>query len=363
MIKEIFRAGKWTSSNGTTKTYTEADLDKIIAQFNNGKEGEAGKTKDGRKVPLTVGHPDDNAPAFGYLGKIWRDGIKLMGGFVNVLDVMKGWISQKTYEAVSIAINGDLSLRHVGILGGVPPAVPSMGDWKFMDGDQEVVIPGFAFEKDENFESLTFSSEENMNELEQALNKNAELSVENKTLADNNKAMATELEASKAKVEELTGKVGETEIALKDAESKFTEKEKEFNELTEANAQAELKRADEADVAFAEKVIAEHKALPRDKEVILATMKSLRNSEEMEFSDGDKKVKKTPLTAYKESLENANEIIESGETFTEGVEKTSAKETKLSKLVDEYAAEKEVDINTATAAVLELHPELNKGDE
>ncbi len=49
----IFKTGKHTSNSGETKEYNAEDLDKMISKFESGK------------VPLVIGHPKTNDPAWG----------------------------------------------------------------------------------------------------------------------------------------------------------------------------------------------------------------------------------------------------------------------------------------------------------
>jgi len=51
---EIFKVGKHTSSNGTTKDYSLDDVQSII---NNHTE----------PTPIVVGHPKTDSPAFGWI--------------------------------------------------------------------------------------------------------------------------------------------------------------------------------------------------------------------------------------------------------------------------------------------------------
>ena len=65
---EIFRTGTHTSLNGQTKDFSETDLDTIASSYDP-QQNEA---------PIVIGHPETNAPAYGWIEKIKRVGDRLI---------------------------------------------------------------------------------------------------------------------------------------------------------------------------------------------------------------------------------------------------------------------------------------------
>jgi hypothetical protein len=68
---EIFRAGRQTDSTGNTREWTEADLDTIVERYDPARH----------EAPVVVGHPTDNAPAFGWVEALKREGKTLLAKF------------------------------------------------------------------------------------------------------------------------------------------------------------------------------------------------------------------------------------------------------------------------------------------
>lgn len=113
---EVFRTGTWTDSSGNTRTWTEEDLDRIVETYNP-REHEA---------PVVIGHPKDNAPAYGWVEALKRSGDRLLAKIKPTVKEFVDWIRQGLYKKVSISLYPDLSLRHVGFLGANPPAVKGL---------------------------------------------------------------------------------------------------------------------------------------------------------------------------------------------------------------------------------------------
>lgn len=118
---EIFRSGKWTSADGKTREFDDAFVSRLAASYDPKLQ----------EAPVVLGHPKDDAPAFG-----WVEGLKAEGGklFAKLRDVsgdLRQWVRDGLFRHRSIAIYGDLEgrgpyLRHLGILGAAPPAVKGM---------------------------------------------------------------------------------------------------------------------------------------------------------------------------------------------------------------------------------------------
>ena len=357
MIKEIFRTGKWTSAEGKTKEWKESDIDRIISKFDASKKA----TLAGRRVPLTVGHPDDNAPAFGWLGRLWREGKKLMGEFEDIVPLMKQWIVQKSYREVSIALNNDGSLRHVGVLGGVPPAVPAMGDWKFSNDKftipgQNETVPAFAFEGNKDYNELTFKSETQKGDL----NMDKEL----KDALDKINKLEGKVSDFEGKYNDLKSENEELKTKLTESEGKFAKKEEDYNKLLKDQETERERVADEAGASFIDGEIKAKRIAPKDREIELFNLKARRGQEMVSFTADDGTVtKKSPVQVYKESIQARQELIDTDFSFSGGVEKPATKEAKLIKLTEEYAEKNNLSFADAGPKVLELHPELNEGGE
>ncbi len=136
---EIFRAGTQTDSQGRIKTFTDADLDSIVANHNADDP-----------APLVVGHPKTNDPAYGWTQSLKRDGNTLFAKATDVVAEFEDSVKAKNYRKRSVSIEpdgaGGYRLRHIGFLGAAAPAVPGLADLQFSDDTQTAV---FEFSVDE----------------------------------------------------------------------------------------------------------------------------------------------------------------------------------------------------------------------
>lgn len=65
---EILRIGTFTDSSGKDVTFRDEDLERIAANY----------SPDYHEAPVTVGHPADNKPAYGWVKALRAAGGKLM---------------------------------------------------------------------------------------------------------------------------------------------------------------------------------------------------------------------------------------------------------------------------------------------
>jgi hypothetical protein len=137
---QIFRAGRHVAADGSAVEFTQADVDGAIAAYDP-KLHEA---------PIVIGHPRDNAPAFGWIGGLGAKPGGLIEASVSQLDpafaeeVRAGkWkkVSASFYRPDSPANPkpGSWYLRHVGFLGAQPPAVKGLAPVSFAGGDADFV--------------------------------------------------------------------------------------------------------------------------------------------------------------------------------------------------------------------------------
>jgi len=118
---QIFRKGTHTDSQGIERNFNDEDLEKI-AQIYNQKVAES----DSYEAPLVKGHPKTDAPAYGWVEKLTKRGNILFAKLKNLAPEIIDEIRKGRYKKVSIALYPDLLLRHIGLLGAVPPAVKGL---------------------------------------------------------------------------------------------------------------------------------------------------------------------------------------------------------------------------------------------
>lgn len=122
---EVFRAGKQTDSAGNSKDWTEADLDTIVDKYNN-QDGE-----DKHEAPVVLGHPQTDSPAYGWVESLKREGNLLFAQLKDLKDDFVQWVKDGHYKKRSISLYNDMNLKHVGFLGGTPPAIKGLTDPAF----------------------------------------------------------------------------------------------------------------------------------------------------------------------------------------------------------------------------------------
>ena len=127
---EIFKSGTHTDSAGNVHTYTDQDLDTIASNYNPQHD----------EAPLVIGHPKSNEPAYGWVGEVKRFGNSLFAKAKSIVPEFEQSIKDGLFKKRSIALNPDFSIRHIGFLGAVPPAVKGMQDLAFNSTDESLTI-------------------------------------------------------------------------------------------------------------------------------------------------------------------------------------------------------------------------------
>lgn len=126
----IFRTGTHTDSQGRSKTWTNDDLDTIVSKYN----------RRDNLAPLVLGHPQNNAPVYGWVRKLRRSNNLLEACFERVSNELKEAVRRGHYKYKSISLYADGSLKHVGLLGAAQPAVTGLGPIVFSDDDSRAFL-------------------------------------------------------------------------------------------------------------------------------------------------------------------------------------------------------------------------------
>ena len=125
---EIFRGGPQTDSAGR-EVNGDIFIDRAVAGFDPARH----------EPPVVVGHPKDNAPAFGWvagLRRVVRDGAAVLEArFKDVAPEFADLVRQGRYRKRSASFYPDGRLRHVGFLGAAPPMVQGLADIAFAESE------------------------------------------------------------------------------------------------------------------------------------------------------------------------------------------------------------------------------------
>ena len=124
---DVCRVGTWRDAMGRDVTITTDLFDQIVAKF--GADD---------PVPMVVGHPKTDAPAYGYVEALRRTGDRLQAKFRDIMPAFRAAVEAGAYTGRSIALRAG-QLRHVGWLGGRAPAVPGLAPTQFSSEDYETV--------------------------------------------------------------------------------------------------------------------------------------------------------------------------------------------------------------------------------
>lgn len=186
---EILKTGTFTDSKGNEHTFTTDDLDKISSNFKNVHN----------RVPICVGHPQTNSPAYGWFNEVKRIGNSLFCNFKGVQDEFKKAVNSGLFKNRSLSLDKDLNIRHLAFLGGQAPAIKGLEDFCF-EGDTEtdVVLEcenKFNFEDEQENKVINNGKDKDL-ELEELQKKFDEQKAENERLK---KEIAEKLQVEKTK--------------------------------------------------------------------------------------------------------------------------------------------------------------------
>jgi len=129
-----FKSGPQTDSAGNERTWTNADLDQIVANTNSRIEKNIYSG-----TPFVIGHPETNDPAYAWTADVRRVGDELQVKGDKIYDAFETGVKDGLWPNRSIRIGQDESgyyLKHVGFLGAAAPAVDGLDAvYSARDGD------------------------------------------------------------------------------------------------------------------------------------------------------------------------------------------------------------------------------------
>lgn len=280
---EIFRAGRHIDDAGNVHQFSEADVAAMAAGYNPAV----------REAPLTIGHPKDNLPAYGWVQSLSQAGGVLTITPHNVEPQFAEMVASRRFPKRSASFYppqspnnptpGRWYLRHVAFLGAQPPAIAGLKDIQFAEGDADSGAVSFS---EPDPQPVTPQEPDDMDkELQEQLAKaQADLAAANAAAA---KAKADAEAANKAKA---------------DAEAQAAS----FAEKAQADRRAGF-------VSFAEAQVQAGRLLPKDKDMAVATLQALADAAPVEFSEGDATRKVSPAQWLQDLISAAKPVVSFGE--------------------------------------------------
>ena len=321
---EIFRAGRHMDDAGAVHHFSEADVDGMAASYNPAL----------REAPLTVGHPKDNLPAYGWVKAVGRNANGVLAITPhNVEPQFAEMVAARRFPKRSASFYppqspnnptpGKWYLRHVAFLGAQAPAIAGLKDIQFSEDDA-----GGAVSFSESAEPSTPQESLSMTE--------AEI-----------KAMQEQLAAEKKAREEAEAKaVAETKRATA-AEAETAS----FAERARADRKAGF-------VSFAQAQVTAGRLLPKDQGMAVATLEALAEAQPVEFAEGDATRKVSPAQWLQDLIAATQPAVSFGEFapgHAAGQGQTGTAKGKSDAEIDKaahaYARQHKVDYAEALTAV------------
>lgn len=279
---EIFRGGKQTDSSGKVHDGNRL-IDRAVAGFN----------PQHHEPPVVLGHPADNAPAYGWVEAVKagvKDGVKtLYAKFRQVVPEFEEMVKSGRYKKRSASFYPDGSLRHVGWLGAMPPAVKGLAGVAFGDGGRAAVFDFGEQQQEKEKKPMDF------NEFMEALKfwkKSQEIEQQHQEAEPGKSFSESDIEAARL----------EAEAAVR---AEFAESEAKRKK---ADTTAKIK-------ALIEDGVKAGKIAPAWKDAGIAQfMEALDADAPIEF--GESKDKKTGLAWFTDFLESLPKLVDFSEIAT-----------------------------------------------
>jgi len=145
---DVFKTGEHTDSNGNTRIWTEDDLKEIAKLYNEQNPEEK------HLAPVVYGHPSSEDAALGWVEKLKVEGNVLKAKLVELSEQLIQSIKDGAYKFQSIALYPNKLLRHLGILGAVPPAVKGLKPLSEYFTDSQFLLFEFAEEDINDVEKI-----------------------------------------------------------------------------------------------------------------------------------------------------------------------------------------------------------------
>ncbi|URA10550.1 hypothetical protein [Thermospira aquatica] len=332
----VFKAGRHVDASGNTRTFTEADLDTIIQKY---KES-------GHEAPIVIGHPTTNAPAYGWVSDLKRVGKTLFAQVKDVAKEFSEWVEKGLYKKRSISLYPDLTLRHVGFLGAIPPAIKGLPDVSF----SETGNISFEFQ-DQDLETRFGTLSQILRRLREWFiaqfgTETADELLPNYAVEEIGKPMTVEEETEEREFSERRKNMEE----LQKMRQELLEKERKLKEYEAREAQRQKEKKQQKIVDFAEKLIKDGKLLPKFKEDFITFATALDNSEKLEFSEGKTA---TQLEKFFEFAQNLPEQISFKEAYLKKKEISFSEDRDLlDEQIRNYAKEKNITYKEALQKIL-----------
>lgn len=293
---EIFKTGIWHNDE-----YTVKDLDNIVESFN----------EKGFEAPVKLGHNNeqekDGQPSFGWIGRVFREGNKLLADLTDVPKRLGEAIQNKQYRQVSSEIIWNFKegmprvLRAVALLGADIPEVKGLAPLDRAEIAFGEKVDCRIYEMDLEDKKKEGMEEDDEDELEKKEKRKKEELKQDKE----------KKEMSDKKVESLETEVKE----FKDkSEAETTRADKAEAKLLTIEAEAKTSKIK----AFMDKGKEDGRILPRFEGKLKSLMESASDSTVCKFSDDGKDVELNQIETIMALFTDMPELIKFAEMAGDG---------------------------------------------
>ena len=309
---EVFRPGTFTPMQGAALTYSAADLRAVADAYD----------FDTAPVPVVVGHPTTDAPAYGWVQSFEFDVAKdrLFANVGEIDPAFSDAVKAGRYKKVSMSffpptaaanpVPGTWYPKHVGFLGGTAPAVAGLKNVAFAQADDAVTFAAAFGER--GFEETA--------SLFRAIR---EFLIEKFGMEDADKALPGyriewlgEMEITDQDGRALFAapvvippKPQETAVTQPDPAFAAREADISTREANLAAREAEIAQTENA--TFAEGLVTDGRLLPVLKDKLIAVLNVLPGHAAVSFAEGGEKL--TPGAALRQILSEQPKIVTFGE--------------------------------------------------
>jgi hypothetical protein len=324
---EIFRSGTHTDSQGRTATYTNADLDEVVA--NHSADDAA---------PAVIGHPKTDDPAYGWTDKLKRVGDSLFARFRDIDPEFAENVEAGRYRKRSVRlINGDngWQLAHVGWLGAKRPALTLQAmnyeepEGEVFDFESDAYTPGVLSRilrrlREHFIDKFDIDT---ANNLIPSYEIDSLADYANKVREEDSPAFSEPSHKNKVGAGDMPPKKDYTEDDLKaardeerkKAEAEFAEKDKDRQQELDKEKRARLTTEFQSEI---DGLVDEGKLLPAQTVGMADFVAQLGDGEDaqFEFSEGDETKKKTPLDWFRDFATSLGKQIDLSESAAGGTD-------------------------------------------
>ncbi|QPF74199.1 hypothetical protein G8A07_15595 [Roseateles sp. DAIF2] len=311
---EIFRSGTRTAENGQTYTITDADVAAAAAAYDPSLH----------EAPLTVGHPEGDQPAYGWVRRLSAEnGVLTIAEHGQVEPQFAEMVQAGRFKKRSASFYqptdpsnpkpGIWYPRHVAWLGAKPPAVKGLKDVQFSEAA----------------DAVSFSEP-----IAQPTQEQDDMTIE----------LQAQLDAANAKLAQAQADADAAKKKAADAEAQAVQ----FAEKAKADRKAGF-------VSFAEAQIKAGQLLPKDKDMAVATLVALDSVTPVEFSEGDSTRKVSHAQWLQDLIASGKPKVQFGEFAPGAAPAAGGSKGKSDAEIDQdaraYAAQHKVSYAEALGAV------------